>query len=200
MKIAIIGTGNVGATLGKRWQHLGYDIVWGSRSPEKHPNLSPVLPIEQAITASDIVVLAIPWAAVEPVTTSFSSWAGKIVIDATNPIAPGFQLDLGTTTSGAEQVATWATEAKVVKAFNTTGWENMDNPQYGDHNAVMFICGDDAEAKLSVSDLTSALGFEIADVGGLSTARFLEPLAMVWIHLAIRQGWGRDFALGILKR
>jgi hypothetical protein len=88
----------------------------------------------------------------------------------------------------------------VVKAFNTTGWENMADPIYHGEPTTMFICGDDAEAKAVVSDLATDLGFDVADTGPLSTARYLEPLAMVWIHLAIGQKQGRQIAFKIVKR
>jgi predicted dinucleotide-binding enzyme len=109
-------------------------------------------------------------------------------------------LVLGHTTSAAEQVAGWAAGAKVVKAFNTTGWPNMANPKYGDQSATMFICGDDAGAKAAVTRLSDELGFETLDAGPLKVARYLEPMAMLWIHLCIGMGWGPGFAFKVLRR
>ena len=129
--------------------------------------------------------------------------AGKILIDATNPLAmrsEGLRLVLGHTTSAGEQVASWATGARVVKAFNTTGANNMADPKLGSQSASMFVCGDDAEARSTAMKLAEELGFEAVDCGPLSSARYLEPMAMLWIHLCIGLGRGPDFAFQIVKR
>jgi hypothetical protein len=208
MNIAVIGTGNVGGTLGRRWAELGHQVIFGSRDPhsQKVKALLAASPQARAATAGDaaaqaeVVALATPWPGLEQIVTGLGDLRGKVVIDCTNPIAPGFQLAVGVTTSGAEQVAGWATGARVVKAFNTTGWENMADPLYDGEPITMFICGDDAQAKAVVTELAEALGFEVADVGDLTTARFVEPLAMVWITLAIVRGQGRNLAFKIVKR
>jgi NADPH-dependent F420 reductase len=209
MKIAVIGTGNVGSTLGKSWAAKGHQIIFGTRDPngakvqdllETAGSNASAAVIEEAVAAADIVVLATPWDATRQIVEAVAGWTGKIVVDCTNPIAPGLQLALGTTTSGGEQVAAWAAGARVVKAFNTTGTENMADPIYNSQPITMFICGDDAEAKAVVTQLAEDLGFEVADVGPLMSARFLEPMALVWIRLAAVQGWGRDMAFKIIKR
>ena len=208
MNIAVIGSGNVCGTLGRRWAELGHQVIFGSRDPhsQKVKALLAASPQARAATAGDaaaqaeVVALATPWPGLEQIVTGLGDLRGKVVIDCTNPIAPGFQLAVGVTTSGAEQVAGWATGARVVKAFNTTGWENMADPLYDGEPITMFICGDDAQAKAVVTELAEALGFEVADVGDLTTARFVEPLAMVWITLAIVRGQGRNLAFKIVKR
>lgn len=209
MKIAIIGTGNVGQALGSSWAQQGHDILFGSRDPQSEKvqallaevgETAVAAPIPAAVAAAEVVVLAIPWSAVQSTAESIADWGGKILIDATNPIAPGFTLAYGKDISGAEMVARWANGARVVKAFNSTGAENMANPLYGDQASTMFIAGDDTAAKQTVTQLAEALGFDVADVGALQTARYLEPLAMVWIHLAMVQGNGRHIALKLLRR
>ncbi len=158
------------------------------------------VPIPSAIEQADIIVLATPWNAVSDVAHAVNNWQGKIVIDATNPIAPGFQLAVGHTTSAAEQLATFLPGASVVKAFNSTGAENMVDPRYNGEPTTMFICGDDADAKATVTELAESLGFDVADVGNLEAARFIEPLAMVWINLAFKQGLGRNIAFKLVRR
>ena len=123
-----------------------------------------------------------------------------ILVDATNPVAPGLQLAVGHSSSGAEQLAGWLTDVSVVKAFNTVGFENLGNPQFGDERASMFICGDDKKANEVVAKLAEDLGFEAVITGPLKHARYLEPLAMLWIDMAIRQGRGRDMAFRLLQR
>ncbi|MDX1664178.1 MAG: NADPH-dependent F420 reductase [Candidatus Promineifilaceae bacterium] len=209
MKIAIIGTGNVGGTLGARWGKAGHTVVYGSRQPEREDvqalvansgDSAAAAPPVEAVAGAEVVLLAVPWRAAEDAATTVANWQNKILIDATNPIAPGFQLAVGGESSGAEQIAARAHGARVVKAFNTTGWDNMADPDYDGEAATMFICGDDEAAKETVADLAETLGFDVADVGGLAAARWLEPMAMAWISLAMRQGLGRNIAFRLMRR
>ena len=122
-------------------------------------------------------------------------------MDATNPLAPGLAgLSVGTTTSGAEEIAKAAHGARVVKAFNTTGAENMADSRCPGGTVFMPICSDDAEARNRVMTLATLIGFDAVDRGGLAAARYLEPFAMTWIHLAIKPGHGRSFAFARLRR
>lgn len=209
MKIAIIGTGNVGQALAVGWTSKGHQVVFGSRDPDGAKAQAAVAATagkataqreQVAVQAAEVVVLAVPWEATEAVVKGLGDLASKTLIDATNPIGPGFQLAVGKDSSGAELVQQWAPNARVVKAFNSTGAENMRNPIYDGEPITMFICGDDAAAKGVVKGLAEDLGFAVADMGGLATARYLEPLAMVWIHLAIVQKQGRNIALKLVQR
>ncbi len=209
MKIAIIGAGNVGGTLGKRWARLGHEVVFGVRQPHGEKAQAAVAAagpgaraagVAEAAAAGEVVVLATPWGATRSAIDAAGGLAGKIVVDATNPLAGLEGLALGHTTSGGEQVAEWAPEARVVKAFNTTGSNNMESADYAGRKVVMPICGDDAEAKAAVLQLAEEVGFEAVDAGGLKSARLLEPMAMLWIHLAYAQGFGREFGWSIVRR
>ena len=124
---------------------------------------------------------------------------GKILLDATNPIGPGFKLALGHNTSGGEMIAAWAKGAHVYKVFNTTGYNIMANPLVDGRKAMMLVAGDNDEHKGRVLQLVREVGFEAFDFGKLENARLLEPLALVWIRLAYQHGLGRDFAFGILR-
>jgi predicted dinucleotide-binding enzyme len=122
------------------------------------------------------------------------------VIDATNPLGPGLKLLTGKNgESGGEQVQAMVPQAHVVKALNTTGFDNMQNPVYEGRASVMFYCGDDAGAKSTVKELLVSLGFEAVDAGPLSRARQLENLAVLWISLAMG-GLGRDIAFRLMRR
>jgi hypothetical protein len=125
----------------------------------------------------------------------------KILIDCTNPLAAGLQPAVGGNTSGAEQIAGWAPDGTcVVKAFNTTGANNMADPDYAGTPLTMFICGDDADAKSTVAELTEDLGFEAVDAGPLDRARLLEPMARLWIHLTMSDGFSREIGFKLLQR
>lgn len=214
MNIAIIGAGNVGGTLGTRWAKLGHKITFGVRAPND-PKIKKVLDaagpnakaasVSDAAAGAEVVVLTTPWEATQNAVQSAGNLAGKIVIDATNPLLSGAEglkkgLVTGHTTSAAEQVAAWAKGAHVVKAFNTTGAGNMADPKYGNQNASMFVCGDDPQARETVKKLSDELGFDTIDAGPLSIARYLEPAAMLWIHLAYGCGLGTNFAFKVVKR
>ena len=148
-----------------------------------------------------MLLLATPWPSTKAVLEGLGDLTGKVLINATNPLLPDLSgLEVGTTTSAAEQVAGWARGAKVVKAFNTVGFNIMANPAFGADRPVMFYCGDDAAAKQTVRPLVEQLGFEAVDAGPLSQARVLEPFALLWISLAYAQGQGRDIAFKLLRR
>lgn len=212
MKIAVIGAGNVGGALGKLWAGKGHEIMFGVPDP-KSDKLAALLQsiggkaraasVAEAAAFGDIAVLATPWPAAEAaIAAAAGRLAGKILVDCTNPLAPDLSgLVIGTDTSAAEAVARWARGAKVVKAFNTIGAANFADPRFGSAAASMFIAGDDAAAKSVVSGLAAELGFDPVDTGPLLAARWLEPLAMLWIHLAFKQGLGpTSHAFRLLRR
>jgi len=213
MNIGIIGSGNVGGTLGKAWAGAGHKVKFGVRNPadEKVAALlkqcgggATAGGVGEAAAFGQVVVLTTPWDGAKGAIESAGNLAGKVVIDCTNPVPLGANLmeglALGHTTSAGEEVAKWAKGAKVVKAFNTTGAGNMANPRFGADKSVMFIAGDDAAAKQTVCQLSNDLRFETIDAGPLRQARLLEPLAMLWISLAYAQGLGPNFAFKLVRR
>lgn len=210
MNIGIIGSGNVGGTLGSRWAAAGHKVTFGSRTPESDemktlvaaagPNAT-AAPTTDAVAASDVILLSTPWPATEAILAHAGSLAGKILIDATNPLLPNLAgIEFGTGRGGAEHVATWAPGAHVVKAFNTIGNNIMANPVFEGRPAALLYCGDDASAKATVRQLASDLGFDPHDVGPLIQARVLEPVAMLWISMAVFHGYGREFAFSLMRR
>jgi predicted dinucleotide-binding enzyme len=206
MRIAIIGAGSVGATLGRAWIKYGEDVIWGLRNPAdpKHAALprERVKAPAEAVKEAEVVVIATPWSSAEAAIRSLGSLAGKIVIDCTNPLGmgpDGLQLVLGFNTSAGEQVASWAPGAIVFKTLNTTGAGNMAKATEYPVKPVMLVAGDDAGSKLRVMELVGKLGFEAVDAGPLKNARLLEPLAMLWIDQAMKRGRGRDFAFALVN-
>lgn len=208
MRISIIGAGNVGKALAGAFVRHGEQVYLGVPDPEKYQGIAGALgplaqlgTVAQSVAASDVVILAVPFAAAEPVARSITDWQGKVLVDATNPLAAGLAgLTVGTSTSGAEQIAGWAPTAKVVKSFNSTGAENMADAAYGGAMPFMPVCGDDAGARAQVIALAKLIGFDAVDLGPLSAARYVEPFAMTWIHMAFKQGLGRKFAFSVLRR
>jgi predicted dinucleotide-binding enzyme len=210
MRIGILGAGSVGSALARAWANSGHQVALATRNPDDPGLASLTLSIGPNTTAgavprvvehSEIVVLATPWPAVRDLPGIEADWAGKILIDCTNPLRPDFAwLEDDYQLSGAERIAAWAKGASVFKTLNHTGANNMANPEYPGGRPVMFVCGDDARAKPTVLTLVSELGFDAVDAGPLKVARLLEPLAMLWIHLAHDQGLGREIAFALLRR
>jgi predicted dinucleotide-binding enzyme len=208
MKIAILGAGNVGAALASAWSAAGHTVVFGARDPQSPKTTAAIgklglraLPPAKAAQASEIVVLATPWPATRAALESCGSLAGKTLIDCTNPLKADLSgLELGADTSGAERVASWSSGAHVFKCFNQTGAENMAGNLRFSAKPVMFVAGDHAPARPTVLQLARDAGFEAVDAGPLTSARLLEPLAMLWIHLAYRCGLGREYAFALTRR
>jgi predicted dinucleotide-binding enzyme len=210
MKIAIIGIGNVGGTLGPAWAKAGHEVIYGVRDPNSEKvktllNISQgnaqAVSVAEAAAGADIIVFATPWSATQEAVAAAGNLSGKLVVDCTNPIAPDLKgLSIGTTTSAGEQVAQWAEGATVVKAFNTTGSGNMVDPRYGSQSVTMFICGNDPEARETVAQLAKDMGFEPCITGPLYHARYFEPMAMLWVDMAYLQGRGPEFAYKIVSR
>ena len=210
MRIGIIGAGAVGSTLARAWANTGHQVALATRNPDDPrlatlalsigPNASAGA-VPKVVEHSEVVVLATPWIAVRDMPGVPVDWSGKILIDCTNPLRPdGKWLEDDYQVSGAERVAAWAEGASVFKTLNHTGYNNMANPVYPDGRPVMFVCGDDQAAMPTVLQLVGELGFDAVDAGGLKMARLLEPLAMLWIQLAMGQGLGREIAFALLRR
>ena len=158
---------------------------------------------EQAAAFAQFIVLTTPWNAAEAAICSMGDLNGKIILDATNPLAmgpDGLTLAIGHSTSAGEKVQGWAKGASVFKTLNTTGFGNMADPVFHGVGAAMFVAGDDAANKPKVVELVGALGFEVVDAGPLRNAHLLEAHAMLWIDLALNRGLGRDFAFALLRR
>jgi 8-hydroxy-5-deazaflavin:NADPH oxidoreductase len=213
MKLAIIGAGNVGGTLGAAWaQKAGHDIFFGVRAAKSEKTqvlLSKIggraragTPAEAAASA-DFIVLTTPWPQTEAAIRSLGDVSGKIILDATNPLVrgpDGISLEIGHSTSAGEKVQGWARGASVFKTLNTTGFGNMANPIFNGVKSVMFVAGDDAANKPKVMALVGELGFDMVDAGPLRNARQLEAHAMLWIDLSLARGLGRDWAFARVKR
>ncbi len=211
MKIAVLGTGSVGATLGTRWARCGHEVHFGSRTPSDSATLTrlqeaggPSIRLgtwKEAVVGSDAVLLAVPWKAVEEVLGSLGDTLdGHVLIDCVNPLNATFSgLELGYSTSAGEKIADLVPRARVVKAFNSVSAATMANPTYADQPATLFYCGDDEDAKQTVAQLAQDLQFQAVDAGALSHARYLEPLAMLYIYLAAT-GWGSQCAFRIVRR
>jgi predicted dinucleotide-binding enzyme len=209
MNIGIIGAGNMGSGLGKIWGMKGHEIIFSfSRSQEKLKSLAATLPKAKAGTPaeaaqSDVILLSTRWSDVPEALKQAGSLNNRIVIDCTNPLKPDLSgLELGHTTSAAEEIARMAPGAKVVKAFNTAFAQVYEERSrlFGSRRATMLYCGDAAEAKSVVARLITDVGFDPVDCGPLTAARLIEPVAMLMITLGYGMKMGTNMALDLIRR
>lgn len=206
MNIAVIGSGNVGGALARQWIKAGHKVCIGVRFPlsEKSKKLAALigeshfLSVEEAVKQSDILLLSTPAMSAIEVSKSLGNTQGKIIIDAMNII-------MGRGPSGYKNTADAIldnTETRdVVKCFNTTGYNNMEDPKYGENALDMFVAGDSSQGKNAAIQLAKDAGFaECYDIGGNDKFELMEQFAWFWINLAMFQGQGREIGFKLLKR
>ena len=213
--IGVLGTGNVGRTLAAGLAGAGHRVRLGGRQPDRPELVSwatadgagvELADLPATAAGAEVVVLATAWDgarnAIELAGGGIDrggGLAGKVLVDVTNPLVfdGGLRLAIGHDDSGGEQVQRWAPAARVVKAFNTVGYELMVRPRLAGGPGTMFVAGDDPGAKAVVTGLADDLGWSAHDCGDLVAARLTEPLAMIWIEHALRSGQ-RDHAFRLL--
>ena len=190
--VAIIGTGDMGDSLGPRFAELGYAVVFGSRYPdgEKAQGVAHltgsgarVTTQRDAAQAGEIVILAVPWPAMETVAQNLGSLDGKIVIDISMPVETGddgYLVSL-VETSSAEMIQQWNPGARVVKAFATLGSYVVDDPGVVGGPVSVPIASDDREAKERVANIIAAMGLDPLDAGPLRMAREIEALQRLYM-------------------
>lgn len=207
MKVGVLGSGDVGKALGAGFAGLGHEVKIGSRDPEKLKDWvektgskASAGTFAEAAAFGEILVLATLWSGTEHAIqlAEVKNFSGKVVIDTTNPLSfeGGPHLALGHTDSGGEQVQRWLPAARVVKAFNIVGHAHMVHPDFPGGPPDMFICGNDDEAKKTVTGILKDFGWPAIDIGGIEGARLLEPLCILWVGYGIRTGtWNHAFKL-----
>lgn len=205
MNIAIIGTGNVGGALATRWAQAGHTLRLGVRDLHQfkgqalldNPNTS-AHPIEEAVRLSEVVLISTPAPMAVEVAQSLGDTTGKILIDAMNIVMGRGPAGFRTT---SDAILAHTSTRDVVKCFNTTGFNNMADPAYGDQALDLFVAGDSERGKTAAIALAKDAGFaECYDIGGNDRFEMMEQFAWFWINLAMVKGQGRDIGFKLLKR
>ena len=189
MRIAVIGKGNIGGSLGSKWIAAGHDVVYGARDGSgEGPGGAPVTSIGDAIEHADVVVLAVPGQVVGDVVAEHgAALAGKTVVDAVNRIgAPEFD--------SRAIIAQAAPQARYVRAFNSLGWENFANPMPGTN---MFFAAD-PDARATAEELITAVGLEPVLVGDATATATVDALLPLWFALVQQNGGNRRVALRVI--
>jgi predicted dinucleotide-binding enzyme len=210
MKIGIIGSGVVAQTLGTGFLKHGHEVMLGTRESAKLADWSKENPkgrvgdFGATAKSADIIVLAVKGGVASAALRSAgaANLDGKVVIDATNPLAEEPPVDgvLKFTTdlneSLMEQLQREFPRALFVKAFNSVGAPRMVDPKYREGRPTMFICGNDEAAKQTVGKILDQFGWETADMGRAAAARAIEPLCMLWcIPGFLHDQWTHAFKL-----
>jgi hypothetical protein len=201
MKIAILGAGNIGGSLGRVWAAHGEQIAFGVRDPAK-PELQQLVAeigpnasagsVADAIAGAKVVIFAIPGGLVAEVAAQHAAeLVDKILIDATNNLRTGELSAVGT-------LAAHAPTAHIFRAFNSIGWENIVQPRYGSIQADLIYCGPPGPARETVEILIADTGLRPIYVGDLSQTPVVDALARLWFALAFGQSKGRRVGFRVL--
>ena len=211
MNIGILGSGTVGRTLGTGLLEHGHRVHLGSRSPTRDDLQTwatetggQVGSYADAAAFGEVLILATAWedTAAAIAQAGPERFAGKTVLDATNPLdfpedAPPV-LAVGGQDSAGERFQTQLPDAHLVKCFAMVGAGLMVDPELPDGPPTMFIAGNSTEAKQQTTALLGTLGWDTVDLGGIEASRYIEAMAMVWILYAMREG-SRTHALKLLR-
>ena len=203
LRIAVLGAGNIGGTLGRKWALAGHKISFAVNNPDSgraqalRTELGTKVTIGSVVDAlanSDVVVMALPGKAMdETITKHTAQLDGKIIIDTANRMGGGPMNSFAT-------FQTHTPHARVFRAFNTLGWENFADPVFDGIQADLFYCGPDGDAREVVEQLIEDVGMRPMRLGDVDQVGLVDSVASLWFALALGQGKGRQLAFKVLSR
>lgn len=202
MKIAVLGAGRIGGTLGKKWAQAGHQVAFGVRAPddikwrtllESINSTAAVDTVAGAIAFGELVLFSIPGTTVHAtVEVHAKALNDKIIIDATNRFGSPEISALSTFRAKTPQ-------ALLFRAFNSLGWEVFAEPRFGEVRANLLYCGPDNQARPSIERLISEVGLVPIWAGDLDQIQLVDNLGALWMTLALRRGMGRHLAFQVLS-
>ncbi|MBA2284225.1 MAG: NAD(P)-binding domain-containing protein [Ktedonobacteraceae bacterium] len=204
IKIVVLGAGNIGGTLGRKWVTAGEQVIFGVNNPngenarKLRSNLGDHATIqttaEALATNPDVVVLAIPGPAMDATIAQYAKQLdGKIIIDTANKMGAN-------THNSFAALQQHAPHASIYRAFNTLGWENFADALFDDTPADLFYCGTDGDARATVEQLISDVGLRPVSLGNTEQVGVVDSLLGLWFALAVGQKKGRHLAFKMLAR
>lgn len=200
MKIAILGTGNIGGTLGRKWAAAGHEIVFGAREPEAEKvrvllrevgHGATAVAVPAAVFDSEVVIFAIPGSVMPETVTQLGNLNGKILVDTTNHVGQPVMHSL-------EKLRMVAPDSPLFRAFSTLGWENFANPVIAGMQVDLFYAGDSGVSQKVVDNLIAEIGLRPIYLGGVEQAPILDGLARLWFVTALQQANGRRLAFKMI--
>ena len=200
MRIGVFGRGHVGAALGHALARAGHEVRYGVRDAAEDPDPTAeagtaLLSLADVARWAEVLVLGVPYGAVQEVLHAAGDLDGKIIVDPTNAPKPSTD-----DRSSSQIIAGFVPTARVVRAFNTVPAEVMLNPRFESGRASTFVCADDPLARVTVLSLARDIGFDAVDAGPLKSACAIDRLLAVWRVLAFDAGLGRNVAFELLRR
>jgi predicted dinucleotide-binding enzyme len=196
MKIAILGAGNIGGTLGGKWSKAGHIVCFGVRDPHspktlaalEHAQDAKALNVSAAIRESDMILFSVPWKTVPEIAQAHAAdLNGKLLIDATNNFG-------GPVINNLSVLRNAAPDAKIYRAFNSLGWEVFANPVIDGQTADMFYSGPDGEMRNSTHQLIEEIGVNPIWVGGNERVHLVDNMGAFWVNMVFQHGWKRHSA------
>ncbi len=201
MKIAILGAGNIGGTLGKKWHAAGHEVVFGVRDPNSPKTKAALqqaqdvraLDLKSAIEFGEVILFSIPWKTVPEVAKEHAATLhGKTLIDATNNFA-------GPVINNLAALSEAAPDSKIYRAFNSLGWEIFAQPIINGVQADMFYSGPDGEMREQIQTLIEEVGVNPVWVGDNDRIQLVDNLGALWVHMVFQRGWNRRSAFKAIR-
>lgn len=200
MKIAILGAGNIGGTLGGKWLKAGHEVLFGVRDVQSPKTITALnqavgaraVDLPTAIKESEAILFSVPWKTVPEIAQAHASnLNGKLLIDATNNFP-------GPVINNVSVLMQSAPEAMVYRAFNSLGWEVFANPVIDNQTADMFYSGPDGEARCIVHHLIEKIGLKPIWVGDNDRIHLVDNMGALWVNMVFQRGWKRHSAFRAL--
>jgi hypothetical protein len=204
LNIAVLGAGNIGGTLGRRWVNAGHSVAFGVNDPggknaqalrSELGNRAKIGTIADALGGNpDVVFMALPGAIMDSTIAQYASQLdGRIIIDAANKMGAASMNSFGS-------LQQYVPGARIYRAFNTYGYENFANPEFDGVQADLFFCGTPSDSREVVERLISAVGLRPVYLGGIEQVGIVDGIAGLWFALAVGQSRGRHLAFKVLNR
>src|SRR5947209_11617288 len=204
LTIAVLGAGNIGGTIGRKWVSAGYQVVFGVNDPNgknaqalrgELGDRAKIGTVADALGSNpDVVFIALPGGVIDAAIAQYASQLdGRIIIDAANRMG-------ATVMNSFAALGQYTPRARIYRAFNTYGYENFANPQFGGVQAHLFFCGPDGEPRTLVEQLIAAIGLRPVYLGGVEQVGIVDGIAGIWFALAFGQHKGRHLAFKVLER
>jgi 8-hydroxy-5-deazaflavin:NADPH oxidoreductase len=200
MKIGILGAGNIGGTLGRKWVQAGHQVLFGVRDLQSAKMISALeqaqgakaTDVNSAMQNSEVILFSVPWKTVPEITQADAvDLNGRLLIDATNNFA-------GPVINHLKTLQDAAPEAKIYRAFNSLGWEVFANPVINGQSADMFYCGPEGEPRSRIHQLIEEIGVKPIWVGENDRVHLVDNMGALWVNMVFQRGWKRHSAFKAL--